>query len=56
MHDNETRVRLVKRRVEELEQQRARRICIGACIVAAFAAGTALGAAPCLLRVREKGK
>ena len=56
MHDNKTRVRLVKRRVEELEQQRARRICIGAYILAVFAAVTALGAAFCLPLARAKGE
>lgn len=56
MYDNETRVRLVKKRVEELERQRARRVRAGACMLAAFAAVTALGAALCLRRAREKGE
>lgn len=56
MYDNETRVRLVKKRVEELERQRARRVRAGACMLAAFAAVTALGAALCPRRTQEKGE
>ena len=45
MYDVETRVRLVKKRVEELERRRARRVRTSVCVLAVLAAGFALGAA-----------
>ncbi len=43
MYSHETRVALVKERVKEIERQRKRRARSGALILAALAAGTALG-------------
>ena len=56
MYSHETRVALVKERVKGMERQRQRRVRSGALILAALAAGTALGAAVNgLRRGREKG-
>lgn len=43
VYSHETRVALVKERVKEIERQRKRRARSGALILAALAAGTALG-------------
>ena len=56
MYSSETRAALVKERVKGMERQRQRRVRSGALILAAFAAGTALGAAVNgLRRRRERG-
>ena len=56
MYSSETRAALVKERVKGMERQRQRRVRSGALILAAFAAGTALGAAAFRpRRRRERG-
>ena len=55
MYSHETRIALVKERVKEIERQRKRRALSGVLILAALAAGAALGAAVNgLRRGREK--
>ena len=53
MYSHETRVALVKERVKENERQKHRRARSGTLILAALAAGAALGAAVNGLRHRQ---
>ena len=53
MYSHETRVALVKERVRENERQKHRRARSGTLILAALAAGAALGAAVNGLRHRQ---